>query len=135
MIRALVLSAVRLAGCATTGPLGDQSPQGDWLTVSIDGQPAEGEGTVHFDAPGGGVHGRAPCNGFGGNRYTLAGARILMSGDGMITTAACADPRRQERERIFMDVLWQSPHFRIDGDRMMLTGPSGKVVELRRAAG
>jgi heat shock protein HslJ len=130
MIRALIFSALLLAGCATVPP--SQSPQGDWQIVSIAGQSAEGEGEVHFDPPGGAVRGRAPCNGFGGLQYTLAGARILMTGDGAMTLRACADPLRQERERIFVDVLFKSPHFRIDDDRMLLTGPSGQVVELRR---
>jgi len=135
MMRAAVLSLLLLAGCATApAPLGAQSPQGDWLTVSIAGQPAEGEANVHFDAPGGAVHGSAPCNSFGGMTYTLAGARILIGGHGQMTLRACADPARQERERIFTDVLFKSPHFRIDGDVMQLTGPSGDVVELRRAA-
>ena len=59
MIRALVLSGALLAGCATTPvPLGDQSPQGDWLLVRIDGQRADGEGGIHFDAPGGGISNR-----------------------------------------------------------------------------
>ena len=34
-----------------------------------------------------------------------------------------------------LDVLFQSPHFVIYGDVMQLTGPSGAVVELRRAPG
>lgn len=133
-MRAIVLFALLLAGCATTPvPLGPQSPEGDWQLMRIGGQSAEGEGQVRFDAPGGTINGRAPCNGFGSISYTLAGARILTEG-GMITTAACADRDRQERERILMDeVLWKSPHFVIYGDRMMLTGPSGAVVEMRRA--
>ena len=134
MIRALVLSGALLAGCATTPvPLGDQSPQGDWLLVRIDGQRADGEGGIHFDAPGGGISGQAPCNGFGSIAYTVAGARLLTS-DGVITTASCRDEQRAHRERVLMDaVLWKSPHFVIRGDRMMLTGPGGEVVELRRA--
>ena len=133
-MRAIVLSALLLAGCATTPvPLGPQSPEGDWRLVRIGGQSAEGEGRVHFDAPGGGISGQAPCNGFGSTTYTLAGARILTEG-GIITSAACADRARQERERILMDeVLWKSPHFVIYGNRMLLTGPNGAVVELRRA--
>ncbi|HEX5776489.1 MAG TPA: META domain-containing protein [Caulobacteraceae bacterium] len=133
MIRALVLSGMLLAGCATAPtPLGQQSPEGDWLLVRIDGQRADGEGRIHFDPPGGGISGQAPCNGFGSIQYTLAGARLLTSG-GMITTAGCRDEPRAHRERVLMDaVLWKSPHFVIYGDRMMLTGPGGEVVELRR---
>lgn len=136
MLRALALSAFLLAGCATTPvPLGQQSPEGDWLLVRIGGQSAEGEGRVHFDAPGGAISGQAPCNGFGSTTYTLAGARILTA-DGIITSAACLDEARARRERILMDeVLWKSPHFVIYGERMMLTGPSGAVVELRKARG
>ena len=136
MIRAAILSALLLAGCATTPasvPLGPQSPEGRWVLVRIDGQSAEGEGRVHFEAPGGIISGQAPCNGFGSIHYTLAGARILTEG-GMITTAGCRDEQRAHRERVLMDaVLWKSPHFVIYGDRMMLTGPGGEVVELRRA--
>ena len=136
MMRAAVLSALLLAGCATAPapgvPLGQQSPQGDWIVSRIAGQPAEGEGQVRFGPPGGAINGRAPCNSFGGLTYTLAGARILTAGNGAMTRMACADPARQDRERIFADVLFRDPHFVIYGDVMMLTGPSGDVLELRR---
>ena len=135
MIRAAVLSMLLLAGCETPSvPLGQQSPQGNWVITRIGGQEAAGEGHVHFDPPGGQIKGRAPCNSFSGASYTLAGARIL-STDGAVTEMACLDQQRQARERIFLDVLFQSPHFVIYGDVLQLTGPSGAVVELRRAPG
>jgi heat shock protein HslJ len=115
VIRALALSLL-LAGCATASAPGYM--QGDWRLVRLDGQPTTDVVTVQFN-PDGTYGGQSFCNHFGG-KYEVRRGRLFAGG--MITTAACADPIRMEREHTLMDsVIWLKPQVRVDGDRLVLS--------------
>lgn len=125
---ALLLAAASPAAAAD--PLAGTS----WRLVSITGHPIPlraRRATVAF-GPDGRLSGDDGCNTFGG--YRLEGGRLVLTGDGIVTTMAClsrTDPDLMNRGEAFRDAL-EGAEVRLDGDLLRLRSPDGVRVKLRR---
>jgi heat shock protein HslJ len=106
---------------------------GRWTVGTLAGdQPATPAGDITFDANRKAIAGATACNFFQGDYETSGGAELKIN-VGMMTRRACAGPAG-EHERVLLEALASTRGYRIDADRLTLTGTGGAVLaELTRA--
>lgn len=118
------------AACAPkpVPPVADPPPSLDgtaWVLASLGGQPAgEPAATLRFE--GGKAQGGDGCNRYT-VPYTVKGAALEVSGQGISTQMACA-PEVMARAQAFMEALGGATSYRMSGGALELLGQGGRVL-------
>lgn len=107
-----------------------------WTLVEAGGQPARAIGsgagpTLRLDAAEKRASGDTGCNRYGGP-YELSGTSLRL-GPLVSTRRACIDEALNRQETAFLRALDETRSWRIDGDTLVLAGPSGTVARLAAA--
>ncbi len=118
----------------TSATVADADLLGDWIVVSLNGNPIETQNvpTLTFTESGN-VSGEGGCNTFGGT-YSTDGNGLTLSG--LTTTlVACDEDTVNAQERAYLEALNLTGLYILDGDTLTLSNEAGEaLVVLRRNA-
>lgn len=123
VLPALLIAAAMTTACtpAETAEIG-----GEWHLIGMDGQPAKAPASIDFAADGK-VTGKAPCNRYFGS-YSGTLPQIAFAAMGA-TRMACPD---LDAETAYFNALQTVTAAEVTTDRLLLTGPEGRVLEFVR---
>ena len=127
-MKAFVLAALLLAGCATGGG-GSRLGEGDWAAADLNGVPVTGTPpTMRLaDNRAGGSTG---CNTWSTD-YRLRSREGISFGPVVTTRMSCPEPQ-MEQERRFLSILEQVQGYSVYGDgSVSLIAPDGRAIRFR----
>ncbi len=122
MLRLALIATLWVTACTGETVSEPGTFSGTWILEEIDGTPFAARASLTFPGDGS-LHGRAPCNSFGGSLaadypdFGLGGIRI--------TRSMCADIAA---EREFLGALGAMETAEISGDKMVLSSGSRRMV-------
>ncbi len=118
MLKPFTLIALALlAACTTAGAAGPGIANSKWRFVAIDGQKpvsSKAELTIDKDRIGANVG----CNGMGGDLQVKGGKLVI----GAVVSTMMYCDGLMDQERAVSELLTADPAYRIEGDRLSLTG-------------
>ncbi|MCB1504614.1 MAG: META domain-containing protein [Hyphomicrobiaceae bacterium] len=127
------VAAVALSAIVTNASWAGSSLAGRWSIVSLNGgKLATPAGDITFETGDRTINGATACNFFRGT-FETSGETDLAIHVGTMTRRGCSGPAA-ESERAFLRAMAEARAFRIDGDRLELTGTDSRsLVELLRS--
>jgi heat shock protein HslJ len=118
-LAAALMTAALLAACSAGGSDLDSTT---WTLVSIDGASLLAGSHISLEFRDGNAGGNSGCNAYGGPYTARRGGSLSIAGLSM-TDMACMDPEGvMEQESVYLDALTRAAAYRIDGDRLEITG-------------
>ncbi|MFM5917742.1 MAG: META domain-containing protein [Novosphingobium sp.] len=122
-----VVSAPLLAACTTAGASPKPITGTTWNFVSIDGQkPISSKAAITIEDNS--ISASAGCNGMGSD-LTITPQRLMVGP--IISTQMYCDGVMQQ-EHAISQLLGSSPNYRVEGDKLILTGKGHSAKLVRR---